>query len=68
MHGPVPDVAVVAWGRNTMLVLALDGRGGHGIGWGKAVRQAQRAARRACPGKGTSFLPSGPGRLSLALE
>jgi hypothetical protein len=37
--GAITDVAVVAWGRNTTLALAVDGWGGHGVGWDKAARR-----------------------------
>ena len=54
--GPVTDVAVVASGRTIMLALAVNGRGGHGVGASPTARKAERAARRNCPGKGTVVL------------
>jgi serine/threonine-protein kinase len=54
--GPVTDVAVVASGRIIMLALAVNGRGGYGVGAGPTARKAERAARRNCPGKGTVVL------------
>jgi len=52
-YGPVTDVAKVAWGRDIVLALAVNGRGGYGVGFGPTARKAERKARRHCPGTGT---------------